>query len=269
MDYFISAFYGVIQGITEFFPISSSGHLAILPHFFKIEDPGVAFDLAMHLGTAASVALYFRKDILRLFSALFSFKKEKEQRHKDFEYALNMVISTVSTVLIVLVIKGFAKEYGRGVLIIGFNLIFFGFLMWLADKKGDCENSEEMSSLNFKNAISIGVSQAIAVFPGVSRSGATLTMARLLKMNRANATNYSFLLSLPIIVGGFIFKLPEFIENPNFPVFQCLFGMIISFVVGLLAIHFFLKVVSKTGLVYFSLYRFILGTALWLIYWTH
>lgn len=259
MDYYSALIYGAIQGLTEFLPVSSSGHLALLPHFLNIQDPGVVFDLAMHLGTALSIIVYFWSDVFAITKeAVLLLKFDKVERPKT-AYVLNMIISTITTFVVALIFKGFAEAYGRAPELIAINLITFGVLMFISDFLGRKDGPDIMTEKKFKIAFSIGLFQAMAIFPGVSRSGSTLTISRFLQLTRDEATRYSFLLSLPVIIAGFILKLPEFFKNPNLDMVVCLVGMIVSFLVGLITIHFFLKVIKKLGLGIFSIYRVILG----------
>jgi undecaprenyl-diphosphatase len=265
MDFFSASIYGFIQGLTEFLPVSSSGHLALLPHFLDIKDPGIVFDLAMHMGTALAVLLYFRKEVWRLLKQSFELLKGKRDGN---EFALNTIISTFTSVLLILLIQKFANQFGRSYVTITFNLALFGIFMFIADLKGSGErpDGEMENKLHLKEAFLIGVFQAFAIFPGVSRSGATLTIARWMQLSRQEATRYSFLLSLPIIFGGMIYKLPEVTQGAqSFDFLACLWGTAISFLVGITAIHFFLKVIGKIGLAYFAIYRVILGIVLYFL----
>ena len=235
--------YGLIQGLTEFFPVSSSGHLALLPHFLNISDPGLLFDLSMHGGTALAVIIYFRKDFWNLLRAPFS------------PYMLHLTLATVITFGVVLAIKSMAYGYGRTPWLIAVNLIVFGILLYVSDRFSPADKQ-----LSLKAAVLIGLGQAVAIFPGVSRSGSTLLMGRFMGLPRESAARFSFLLSVPVIVGGIVFKLPHFFEdNLAFELSSCLWGVLISFVVGLSAIHFFLKIFVKSGLGVFCLYRIVLA----------
>jgi undecaprenyl-diphosphatase len=263
IDTITAVIYGLIQGLTEFLPISSSGHLALLPKLFGKEDPGIIFDLAMHVGTGLAVLLYFFKDLKKMALSLLKPNSDK----KTFFFSLNMIISTLSSILLIFVIKDLAAEYGRQMSWIVFNLAFFGILMVVVDAK--CINVERsLMSLNkqWTRAILIGISQAIAVFPGVSRSGITLTMARAAGLSRLESTRFSFLLSLPIIFGGFIYKLKDVQSQTAFQLDMLLLGIVISFVIGLLTIHYFLKYVSQFGLKYFGVYRVLTAIALYFVF---
>lgn len=260
MTWLDATFYGVIQGITEFLPVSSSGHLALLPHYLKINDPGVPFDLAMHVGTALAVFVYFFKDIRSIFTSALS-KDQLLDKGAGRNWIINMGISTFVTFTLAFLIKDFASDFGRSAGIISLNLVLFGALMWYFDHRGVKEETNLMSEkIDFKRSLLIGLFQGMAVFPGVSRSGGTLTISRWLNLSRLEATRFSFLLSLPVIMAGFVYKLPEVMNSTaSFAMSDLIIGLVLSFVVGLATIHYFLKFISSTGLWVFSIYRFILA----------
>lgn len=267
MNYFDATIYGAIQGLTEFLPVSSSGHLALLPKVLTIKDPGVAFDLAMHLGTALAIILYFYKDISKLLldsCRLLNFKKTMDRGQTSAFY---MIIATVATGIVAISLKDFAQNYGRNNTFIAINLFVFGAIMWASDSL--CKESESevlKESGQWKKALLIGLFQSVALFPGVSRSGITLTTARFMGISREEASRFSFLLSLPLIIGGGILKLPKVInETDAFNIYTCLFGILISFIVGLITIHFFLKFIKKIGLVPFAIYRFIMAIVILIV----
>lgn len=258
MDFFSAGIYGILQGLTEFLPVSSSGHLALLPHVLSIKDPGVVFDLAMHVGTALSIICYFFKDIAALFNALFSHIKGRPSE-KSY-YAINMLLATVITFIFVLLLKGIAFKYARTPQMIALNLALFGLLMFLADVFYKDHESHLMSKIQGGRAFLIGFFQALAIFPGVSRSGATLTISRAVGLGREESTRFSFLLSLPIIIAGFVYKVPALLQGQEaFSLSTCAVGILISFGVGLITIHYFLKFIKRMGLWLFSLYRLILA----------
>ncbi len=254
-------FYGFIQGVSEFLPVSSSGHLALIPYFFELKDPGVFFDLVMHLGTAIAVIIYFHKEVRRVILEAYLFIIKRDLRGSIFFQ--NFFISTFFSFLLILVLKGFAFDFGRMPLLIGVNFIVFGILMYLSDR---CQSSLLDLTKEKKNlhASLIGIGQALAVFPGVSRSGITLTIARSLKLSRLQASRYSFLLSLPVIIGSIIFKLPEIINGNSLGVdgVVILVGVLSSFFFGIITIHFFLKLIARIGLLYFAIYRVAIGALL-------
>ncbi len=266
MDYFSSSIYGLIQGLSEFLPVSSSGHLALLPHFLELKDPGVFFDLTMHVGTGLAVGIYFRKDIVHIVKAFFQFFFLRK-KHSHHHLMINSLVATLSSLFLILIIlKLHLNDFSRSPKWIAFNLMFFGILMYIADRFFPRTKKNLEGKTHLKDAFIIGLLQAIAVFPGVSRSGITLTAARGLHLNRHNATRFSFLLSLPIIFGGFIFKLPEAMAQRNEFLFEhCLVGGIVSFAFGLISIHYFLKFVERFGLGPYALYRVLIGIIILLV----
>lgn len=261
MGFELALFYGFIQGISEFLPVSSSGHLALIPFFMSLRDPGVVFDLLMHLGTAFAVIIYFWNELKELFSQMISYLLRDSKR--DTSFFKNFTLSTIATLVLIVLFKKFAFDFGRQPLVIGINFIFFGILMYLADRR-EGNDIDLTKTTKTNNALLIGLAQGLAIFPGVSRSGITLTVARSLKINRLQASRYSFLLSLPIIIGSIIFKLPEIIDGSATSVepMIMLAGVVFSFIFGIFTIHFFLKLIAKIGLVYFSIYRVLLGALL-------
>lgn len=266
MSSYWALIYGFIQGVSEFLPISSSGHLALLPYFFELKDPGVIFDLLMHLGTAIAVLLYFHKEVKVLIEQflLLVFKRNTT----DTVFVQNFLMATFFSFVLILILKKTALTYGRTSLFIGINFIVFGILMFLSDRlKPKGLNLLEVKG--WKQSILIGLSQSIAIFPGVSRSGITLTTSRALGMGRYEAGKFSFLLSIPVILGSIVFKLPDILSGEATYVSPLIIfvGIFSSFIFGLLTIHYFLKLISKIGLAYFSLYRIIIGVSLIYLYY--
>lgn len=262
MSAFEAIVYGLIQGLSEFLPVSSSGHLALLPYVMKIQDPGVIFDLMMHFGTALAVIVYFRHDILkyaRTFTpALINLKVGNPSQW----FVRNFIFSTfVSVLLIVMLIP--VSKLARDPNIIVFNLVVFGAILWIADeisrRKTNVLQAPMEQGMQWKMAALIGAAQAIAIFPGVSRSGITLSMALLLGMKRKEAGAFSFLMSLPIIMAGILKEVPELMHADNESLSILLWGIVTSFVVGWLTIHFFMKLIGTIRLGYFAVYRWVLA----------
>ena len=265
MDLGWAVVYGIIQGLTEFLPISSSGHLALLPKFFEVQDPGVVFDLVMHVGTAFAVLIYFRKDIYALCLEAWHFIRRDKEHQSHF--AINFITATLTSVVMILLIKDLAFTYGRTSTFIAINLIVFGILMWLGDRTQH-DSVDLVKHRDLKRSILIGVAQSMAVFPGVSRSGATLTAARFVKMERQDAGRFSFLLSLPIILASVAYKLPAIIKGEAISESPLIIitGVLVSFVCGLVTIHFFLKLIAKAGLGVYAIYRVLLGAFILIIF---
>lgn len=260
MDYLSALIYGIIQGFSEFLPISSSGHLALLPHVMKIEDPGVLFDLCMHFGTALAVILYFRKQLKDIFLSIP--KILKNPKSDDSYFSKNLILATVtSVILIVILIK--PSQWARSPYIIIANQVVFGLILYFADRYQRKVKHEAPfhHRLAMKESILIGLAQALAIFPGVSRSGITLSTAFFLKVNRHEAGAFSFLLSLPIIIAGILKELPHLRDalETDFSMGPLLLGIFSSFIVGFVTIHYFLKIIAKINLGIFTIYRIALS----------
>lgn len=258
--------YGFIQGISEFLPISSSAHLAILPYILEIEDPGIVFDLAMHLGTLMAVILYFFKDIEILLRSFFSLLRSPSS-YRQHHFCMNFIISTISTIIFAFLVKDSAESFGRHPQFIACNLIIFGLLMGVGDKFSPEDKDRSFrKDLSLKDSFIIGFSQVIALFPGVSRSGIILTSSRLLNYTRLEATRFSFLLSIPLIVGGCFLKVSEVLNrSETFDLTMIFIGIISSFIVGIFTIHLFLKIIERVDLMSFAIYRVCLGVLLFFL----
>jgi len=255
----IAVIYGMIQGITEFLPVSSSGHLALIPYFLGSKDPGVFFDLAMHIGTALAVIVSFRHKLFLLLEQTLNIKTD-EKSH----FARNFYFASLITVIFVFFIKGYAESFGRSPHWIAFNLVFFGAIMWACDYWGKKE-IDLFHKTDFLRSGLIGLSQSFAIFPGVSRSGITLSSSRLLGLSREAAASFSFLLSLPIIIGGFFYKLLGLIKDNALLEIDWVsvgVGIAVSFIIGLLTIKFFMSLLSKVGLGIYFWYRLILAATI-------
>lgn len=269
MKLYEAAVYGIIQGLSEFLPVSSSGHLALLPYVMKIQDPGVVFDLMMHLGTGLAVITYFWRDIRRYFMtftpALVDFKVGGEDRW----FVRNFIFSTFVSVFFILLLLPISK-LARDPWVIIINLTVFGGLLWAADifnkkKEGKLE-LPMLSGMQWKLAALIGAAQALAIFPGVSRSGITLTMALFLGMRRKEAASFSFLLSLPIIMAGILKEIPDLMkEQDSSGLLALLAGVLTSFTVGYVTIHYFMTLIGQIKLGYFAVYRWVIAGLMLLI----
>lgn len=255
--------YGFIQGVAEFLPISSSAHLALLPYFLKIKDPGVTFDLMMHLGTALAVIIYFYRDLFNYCKALPESLSFKKNVSPAAHFTRNLLIATMTTIVMAVFLKDLGATLGRQPIFIIVNLMIFGLYMWWSDKRGIDSLPLLDQKLEAKKSFLIGFAQGLAIFPGVSRSGATIATSRHLGVNREEASRFSFLLSLPIILAGALVKLPETLSGQHtFVLSECLWGILFSFIFGILTISVFMKMIKKIGLVYFTVYRFLLGLVL-------
>ena len=254
---FQAIFLGIIQGLTELLPISSSAHLTVLPWLmWNIEDIG-AFDVALHAGTLLAIGIFFFKDWINLLVGAYktTFKKEKNREGTMFWY---LVLATIPGGLLGFVlddvIDGFigARGVKLAMTIIACALIVMGIILYLVDKKSKSETDYEHMTL--KQTFLVGFSQALAFIPGVSRSGITITTARAMGVDRESAAKYSFMLSAPIVLGAVILKLSDFVFSLAF-----FMGIFASFLVGILVIKFLLKYLQKGSFKAFGIYRIIFG----------
>ena len=248
---------GIVQGLTEFLPVSSSGHLNLFPWIFGWEKISDSFDVALHLGTLLAIIIFFFKDWIELIKGGFNqvVKKEKTLEGKMF---WNLVIATIPAGILSIILdkisdKIIGDNLNLEMLIIAIALIVMGIILYIVDKKA--ESKIKYDDINRKQSILIGVSQAIAAaFPGVSRSGITMTVARALKIDRESAAKYSFMLATPITAAAVLFDLSSFTFNLAF-----FAGVLASFIVGIIIIKFLLDFLRKGSFKIFAIYRVIIG----------
>lgn len=254
MEFLEAIILGIIQGLTEFLPVSSSGHLEIIKHIFgndKIGEESLTMTVVLHFATALSTLFVFRKDINTIFKK--ALQKEKEET--------NFIIFIISS-MIPAIITGFVFESQieklfelDSLVFIGFMLIITGILLLLADKAKKSEKS-----LNIKNSLIIGIAQAIAILPGISRSGATISTSVLLGIDKEKAAKFSFLMVVPLIIGKISYDLifnTELLISENLLVL--LMGFLSSFLTGLIACKLMIYLVKKSKLKYFSIYCIIVA----------
>jgi undecaprenyl-diphosphatase len=250
----------LIQGLTEFLPISSSGHLILVPQLLNWQDQGLAFDVAVHIGTLSAVILYFRNDIW-LMTRDWSTSIITRQPTSNSRLAWWVIFATLPAVAFGLIIHGDLEEALRNPLIIAATTIGFGVLLWWSDVKG--KQIKDEYSLSFKDILIIGFAQALALIPGTSRSGITITAALMTGLTREAAAKFSFLLSIPIILGAGILKLKDLLEYTGQVDWQAIIGgAIVSGISAYIIIAIFLKWIQKIGMAPFAWYRFALGALL-------
>jgi len=250
----------IVQGLTEFLPVSSSGHLVLVPHLFDWADQGLAFDLAVHAGSLVAVFIFFRKDIAGLLSggvrALGGDVNSPESR-----MALAIVLGTIPAALAGLLFASWIEQNLRDPAVIVYTLSGYGILMALADRFGRRERN--MSGVGYKDAFIIGCAQALALVPGTSRSGITITAARILGFERHDAARFSFLLSAPVIFLASAYKFVELLSSGETVAWgQLGLGAAISCVVAYISIEFFMRVVTRVGLTPFAIYRLFLAAGI-------
>ncbi|MDP4121294.1 MAG: undecaprenyl-diphosphate phosphatase [Bacillota bacterium] len=242
--------YGAVQGITEFLPVSSTAHLVLIPWLFNWPDPGVAFDVALHLGTAAAVIIYFFKDWIRLIAAGLSNPKSD-----DGKLFWLIVIATIPGAVFGVILDKYMANF-RNAALIGVMLIIMGILLYYSDKKGF--NEFEIKELNAQKSLILGISQVFAIIPGVSRSGITLTAGRFIGITRESIAKFTFLMSTPIILGDGLYHAKDMIHT-QIDKGSFFAALVAAAVVGILSINFLLNYLKKKGFGVFAVYRFILG----------
>jgi len=258
----------LVQGITEFLPISSSAHLALVPLLTDWPDQGLAFDCVVHLGSLTAVVFYFRKDLARMGSGFaVTVKKRSISADRDGYMAWLIGFATLPVGLAGLTFKDMIETDFRSLTVIGTTSIVFGLLLWLADSEDKKTKTE--ASWGLRDAMIVGVAQAVALIPGTSRSGITMTAALMMGYGREDAARFSFLLSIPVIVLAGGMKIKDWIEQPQQAagLIELLIGYGASAISAYLCIHYFLKYLQRIGMGPFVIYRVLLGAALlWMVY---
>lgn len=250
----------IIQGLTEFLPISSSAHLILPAELLGWRSQGLAFDVAVHVGSLLAVMIYFRQDIIRLTLAWVSQGFTKQQSG-DSRLAWFVVIGTIPAGLFGFLMKDWIEINARSALIIAITTIVFGLLLWYADAKAT--QRKNLKQITLKDTLFIGVAQAMAIIPGTSRSGVTMTAGLMLGLDRESAARFSFLLSMPIILAAGLFSVLDLLESQTAVDWKALiYGAGFSFVAAYLCIHLFLSWISRIGMLPFVIYRLILGVVL-------
>ena len=253
----------LVQGLTEFLPISSSAHLILVPVLTGWDDQGLAFDVAVHVGTLTAVVLYFRKEISKMIFAWFASLKGKHS--EDSKLAWGVLIGTIPVGIAGLLFKDVISEHLRTPLVIAATTIIFGFLLWYADWSGKRKRDEH--TLSWKDIIFIGCAQAVALIPGTSRSGITITAGLLLGLTAPAAARFSFLLSIPVIVLAGGVETLEYLEVASInDMNDLIIGALISAVSAYLCIHYFLMLLERVGMTPFVIYRLLLGIVLLSLY---
>ncbi|PIU78969.1 MAG: UDP-diphosphatase [Candidatus Moranbacteria bacterium CG_4_10_14_3_um_filter_44_15] len=271
-----SIFLGLIQGASEFLPISSSAHLILAPWLFGFSDPGLAFDVALHFGTLVAVVLYFWRDWIEIISNIkyqisnIHIKNQKENTRyeiRDTKYGKNLlwflILATIPGILAGYFLESYAEKTFRSPVLIAITLSLVGLILYLVDKYH--KHRREIGEIGWLDSLIIGLAQAVAIIPGVSRSGATITTGLLRGLNRQSAARFSFLLSTPIIFGAAVKQFPDFLSaGISLPIAA---GIISSAVSGYLVIKYLLKFIEKAGYAMFFWYRLGLAAVILLIYY--
>ncbi|EPC00743.1 UDP pyrophosphate phosphatase [Litchfieldella anticariensis FP35 = DSM 16096] len=262
MDWFQVVVLSLVQGITEFLPISSSAHLILVPVLTTWSDQGLAFDVALHVGSLSAVVLYFRRELWRMARSWLG-SVAGRGTDEDGRLAWWVLLATIPVGVAGLAFHDTIEVAMRSPLLLASGLIGFGLLLGYADWRGRGSRSEYQ--LTFKDALLVGLAQALALIPGTSRSGITITAALLLGMNREGAARFSFLMSIPVIVLAGGLEVCNLLLEPRPVDWSALvFGTLLSGVSAYLCIHYFLVFIKRIGMQPFVVYRIVFG--LWLLW---
>ena len=251
---------GIIQGITEFLPISSSGHLVLFAQLTNWEDQGLFTDIAVHFGTLFAVIVYLRKDIYYLLSNIFQFRIFEDQ------IIFKIILSTLPAIFFGYFIYDYVSVYFRSIQLIAISSIVFAIILYFADKISI--QAKSWKNITYTEAIVVGVFQVLAFIPGASRAGVTITAARFLGYDRLNAARFSMLLSIPIILASMTLSLINVINEERVAVnlYHSLSAAIIAFITALLSIIFLMQFIKQANFNIFIIYRIILGIILLIVY---
>ncbi|HEX6930338.1 MAG TPA: undecaprenyl-diphosphate phosphatase [Gammaproteobacteria bacterium] len=263
MDFIQIVILALMQGLTEFLPISSSAHLILVPVVTGWPDQGLAFDVAVHVGTLAAIVLYFRHDLAQLFAGWLESVSGKGLS-QDGRLAWAVLFGTIPVGVAGLMFESVIEDSLRDPLVIATTTVVFGLALWAADRMRGTR-TEHM--IMWKDVLVVGVAQAIALIPGTSRSGITMTAGLFMGLNRIAAARFSFLLSIPVtaLAGGL--ETFELLESRGATDWQVLgTGALLAFVAAYACIHFFLKWLPSIGMLPFVIYRLLLGAVLFVLY---
>jgi undecaprenyl-diphosphatase len=243
----------IVQGLTEFLPISSSGHLAILQNIFQ--EVNVSLDVFLHLATLLAVIVYFYKDILNIIKDFFTWKKDSQ----NFRIAIYLIIASIPAAIVGLLFKKYIEGVFSNIILIAFGFIITSLFLFSASTKANYPQSEN-KPLTLKNTFVIGIAQALAIFPGISRSGSTSSTGILLNLSKKDALKFSFLLAIPAILGASILEIRALTITSSI-----LIPFVLAFFSGLLGIYLFMNKISIKNLKYFGYYCLFIGLALLII----
>jgi undecaprenyl-diphosphatase len=259
VDFLRAVVLGLLQGLTEFLPISSSAHLAIFPAFFGWDDPGAAFTAVIQIGTELAVVIYFWRDIVTIAGGWLRGLANSELRDTlEWRMGWFVIVGSLPIVILGVLFQDTIKHEFRRVALIAIALVVFGAILGFAERWG--LKNRPIEKLTMRDAVLFGLAQSCALFPGVSRSGGTISMGLLLGYERRAATRYAFLLAIPAVLGAGIYNLKDIPNQPNaYGVGPTVVATIISFVVGLAVIRWLLEYVSRKSYAPFVAYRITLG----------
>ncbi|MCD6177155.1 MAG: undecaprenyl-diphosphate phosphatase [Candidatus Cloacimonetes bacterium] len=255
---------GIIQGLTEFLPVSSSGHLVLAGHYLNFSNPDIGFEVILHLGSLFAVLLYFRKDILSLLKSLFLFKNKELEHTRNRNTIFYIIVATTITGILGLYFEDSLTKAFSSLYIPSFMLIVTGFILYLSDKIEP--EGIKTHQLGIKKSIIIGLAQAFAILPGISRSGTTITVGIFTGLDREDATKFSFILSIPAILGASILKFSNILNIDKSLWLSYFLGTLAAFISGYAVISLLISVVKKQKLRYFAYYCWLIAIITLILY---
>jgi undecaprenyl-diphosphatase len=255
---------GVLQGLTEFLPISSSGHLRIAPALLGWDDPGAAFTAVVQIGTMAAVLIYFRADLWRIAGAwVRSLGRRSGPAERDARLGWYLIVATIPISVFGLAFSDQIESGARDLRVVASALIVFGILLEVADRRGS--RTKSLAEVDHRDGVAIGLAQSLALIPGVSRSGATITAGLLAGYKRSDAARFSFLLSIPAVVLSGMFQLRDLASGDAAGPGATVAATVAAFIVGYVSIAWLLRWLTTHSTSIFVVYRLALGTLLWVL----
>jgi undecaprenyl-diphosphatase len=252
---------GLVQGFAELLPISSSAHLALAPYFLEFKDPGLAFDVALHAGTLLALIWYFRREWIDMIASTWSIIRTRRISTLHERRALYLVIATIPAGVAGLLLNDYAETAFRSPILIASTLSVMGIVLWAVDRYS--ARVRMIEEITLRDAILVGLAQVLALVPGVSRSGSTITAGRALHLDRPSAARFSFLMSMPITLAAVVLKLPEVVQSEGVTL-PLIAGVTAAAVSSWLSITVLLRYVSKHSFGIFAAYRLLLAAAVFI-----
>jgi undecaprenyl-diphosphatase len=260
LSWWLAAAMGVVQGVTEFLPISSSAHLRILPALFDQKDPGASFTAVIQIGTIFSVLIFFKNDLISISRSTLVGIFKKDERNQEFRMGLSIILATIPIIFFGLIGQDFIKTGARSLYLVAYVMLIFSFVMYFVDKYSKFDT--DINDLSRFKILMLGFAQSLALIPGFSRSGVTITAARYFGINRAAAARFSFLLSVPAIVLSGLYEAIGITNSNESGWGQTIFAAAVSFVVGYISIAWLIKWLGNHSLKTFVIYRIALSLAI-------
>lgn len=260
------AILALVQGLTEFLPISSSGHLILAPHLFGFADQGLELDVAVHFGTLIAVVVYFRHDIINITRGWFGALPPKAPANPESRLGWAIIVGVLPVVVVGLLVKDIVETQLREPWIIGTTTILFGLLLGWADWRS--RRQRDISRLTLSDAVFVGLAQVLALIPGTSRSGITMTAGLMLGLTREAAARFSFLLSIPTILGSSILIGKDLVEAGAGVDWNAIgVSVVLAAITAWLCIHYFMAYIERMGMQPFVIYRLLLGAVIFYLIW--